>query len=79
MAKRITLSSTMTGGERPTCPYQKNAAMPVILVTGVAGETGIEFDAATEEEKSWIKADVLLSKPIRAEQVLGELTRLIKG
>ena len=58
---------------------KKDPTMPVILVTGVAHETGIEFDAATDEEKSWIKADVLLSKPIRAEQVLGELTRLLKG
>ena len=58
---------------------KKDPTMPVILVTGVAHETGIEFDAATDEEKSWIKADVLLSKPIRAEQVLSELTRLLKG
>jgi len=53
--------------------------MPVIIVTGVAGETGIEFEAITREERSWIKADVLLAKPIRAEQVLGELRKLLKG
>ncbi len=58
---------------------KRNASMPVILVTGVAGETGIEFDAVTDEERSWIKADVLLSKPVRAEQVVGELTRLLEG
>ncbi len=57
---------------------KKHPNMPVILVTGVAGERGIEFDAATDEEKSWIKADVLLAKPVRAEQVLGELERLFK-
>jgi len=57
---------------------KQNPNMPVILVTGVARERGIEFDAATEEEKSWIKADVLLAKPVRAEQVLGELKRLFK-
>jgi len=52
--------------------------MPVIIVTGVAGETGIEFEAITREERSWIKADILLAKPIRAEQILGELGKLLK-
>ncbi len=53
--------------------------MPVILVTSVASETGIDFDASTEEEKSWIKADIVLAKPIRFEQLLRELDRLLKG
>jgi len=57
---------------------KKNPTMPVILVTGVASETGIEFDAATDEERSWIKADALLAKPIRAEQIVAELKRLLK-
>lgn len=52
--------------------------MPVIIVTGVAGETGIEFEAITREERSWIKADILLAKPIRPEQILGELEKLLK-
>ena len=50
--------------------------VPVLLVTGVAGETGIEFDAATREERSWVKADVLLPKPVRYEQVRTEIDRL---
>jgi CheY-like chemotaxis protein len=42
----------------------------VIMVTGVAAETGIEFDATTREERSWIKADQILAKPVRPEQLL---------
>ena len=42
----------------------------VVMVTGVASETGIEFEAATREERSWIKADELLAKPVRPEQLL---------
>jgi len=53
--------------------------MPVIIITGVAGETGIEFEAITREERSWIKADALLAKPIRPEQILGEMGKLLKG
>lgn len=53
--------------------------LPVIIVTGVAGETGIEFAAITREERSWIKADILLDKPVRPEQILGELEKLLGG
>ena len=44
-------------------------AIPVIVVTGVFTETGIEFDSSTEEERSWLKADALLTKPVRIEQL----------
>jgi CheY-like chemotaxis protein len=50
---------------------------PVILVTAVTSETGIAFDAATQEERSWIKADALLAKPIRFEELRREIDRLI--
>ncbi len=52
--------------------------LPVIMVTGVASETGIDFDASTEEERAWVKADVLLSKPIRFEQLKREIDRLLQ-
>ena len=48
-------------------------------VTGVASETGIDFDASTKEERSWIKADVVLDKPIRFEQLEREIHRLVHG
>ena len=52
-------------------------AIPVILVTAVTSETGIKFGVVSPEEKKWIKADVILPKPIRYEQLLGEIERLI--
>jgi len=52
--------------------------MPVLLVTGVTSETGFEFDAQTAEERSWIKADALLPKPIRYEQLIGKVRKLLK-
>lgn len=51
--------------------------VPIILVTSVTGETGLEFDAATSEERSWVKADALLSKPIRFDQLQREFERLL--
>lgn len=61
------------------CYHIKRAKpeMPVIMVTGVQGETGIEFDASTKEERAWVKADVLLTKPVRLEQLTAEIERLL--
>ncbi len=52
--------------------------IPVFLVTGVASETGIDFGASTDEERSWIKADVVLAKPIRFEQLQREIKRFVR-
>ncbi|MBN2281933.1 MAG: response regulator [Candidatus Marinimicrobia bacterium] len=57
---------------------KKNSKIPVIIASGVTSETGIEFDAKTEEEKSWIKADAFLTKPIRFEQLEKQMTILLK-
>ncbi|HNX25903.1 MAG TPA: response regulator [Phycisphaerae bacterium] len=53
-----------------------NPDMPVIIATSVASKTGIVFDAITAEERKWIKADVILDKPFREEQLLREIERL---
>ena len=56
---------------------KQNPALPIILLTAVASETGIDFDATTREERSWIKADVLLDKPVRFETLKAEIERLL--
>ena len=56
---------------------KRDKAVPVIMITSVASETGIEFDAATDEERAWVKADVLLVKPVRFEQLQREIDRLL--
>jgi len=58
---------------------RKDPQIPVILVTGVTAETGLEFDVATDDERAWIKADAWLSKPVRFEQLQREIERLLKG
>lgn len=58
---------------------KKYPEIPVIMVTAVTSETGLIFDAATEDEKSWIKADVVLAKPVRFDQLKREMERLLKG
>ncbi|MBN2526648.1 MAG: response regulator [Deltaproteobacteria bacterium] len=56
---------------------KKDAGVPVILVTAVTSETGLEF-GTVGEEGSWIKADAILPKPIRFEQLKREIHRLCK-
>jgi len=56
---------------------KKHKAMPVILCTAVTSETGMEFDASTHEEQSWVKADAMLAKPVRFEQLKREIDRLM--
>jgi CheY-like chemotaxis protein len=56
---------------------KRNPKTPVILVTAVTSETGIAFDEASGEERSWIKADAILAKPIRFEELRREIDRLI--
>lgn len=56
---------------------KKNPNTPVIIVTSVTRELGFKFDTTTEDERSWIKADKLLNKPIRFEQLLKEVQKLI--
>ena len=56
---------------------RKDGNIPVILVTAVTSETGLEFDTVGKEG-SWIKADAILPKPIRFEQLKREIHRLCK-
>jgi len=55
-----------------------DAALPVIMISAVQSETGLDFDASTDEERAWIRADAFLAKPIRFEQLDRELHRLLR-
>ena len=58
---------------------KKDATIPVILATAVESEAGISFDTATEEERTWVKADGYLTKPLRFEQLQRELDRVLEA
>lgn len=51
--------------------------VPVVMVTGVTHETGLDFATDTAAERTWIKADAVLGKPVRFEQLRRELERLL--
>ena len=50
---------------------------PVIMLTAVRSATGLDFTAQNQASGSWIEADAFLDKPVRAEQLRGEVKRLL--
>lgn len=56
---------------------QLDKNIPVILVTSVTKETGYFFDKA-QDPKSWIKADAIIHKELRFEQLNSVLAKLLK-
>jgi CheY-like chemotaxis protein len=51
--------------------------VPVILLTAVAGATGLSFAGRHSDERSWIKVDTTMDKPVRPEQLKAEIRRLL--
>ena len=60
------------------CIKRRDPATPVIILTAVTAETGFDFDVTSAMEQSWIKADLLLDKPVRGEQLRSAVKKLFK-
>lgn len=56
---------------------QADAATPVILITSVTRETGLDFSTPGNGSRGWMKVDLVLDKPIRPEQLRRETQRLL--
>ncbi len=54
------------------------AELPVIIVSNVTPATGLDFRPRSSEEQSWVRADLMLNKPIVAERLRTEVRRLLK-
>jgi DNA-binding response OmpR family regulator len=57
---------------------KKNPGTPVIMVTSVSHDFGFVFDADTDEERSWVKANLVVDKPIRFEQLLSDIKTFLE-
>lgn len=51
-------------------------AVKVIIVSDVNSRHGLNFSVDTEAERTWIKADAFLDKPIRFEEIKAVIDRL---
>ena len=58
---------------------QQAPRIPIILISCVTRATGIDFDTSTDEGRSWIKADTMLDKPFRFEQLRKEIDKLLSA
>lgn len=76
----IDLMMEETDGGFALCHFikRRHGDVPVIMVSAVTSETGLDFDPTSADERSWVKADAFLAKPVRFEQMEGALRRLIK-
>ena len=52
--------------------------MPILMLTGIKNETGIDFKA-TADDPSWCSVDAYLEKPIDPDILLAEIAKLLSG
>lgn len=52
--------------------------VPVIMVSAVTWHTGLYFNLSTPEDRTWIKAELFLDKPIRVEELESAIQLLLK-
>jgi CheY-like chemotaxis protein len=55
------------------------AELPVIIVSNVTPATGLDFQPRNPEERSWVRADAMLNKPIVPERLRNEVRRLLES
>ncbi|MEI6971285.1 MAG: response regulator [bacterium] len=51
---------------------------PIILLTAVTAQTGMSFSLQPGAANVWIKADKIMDKPVRAEQLRAEINKLLR-
>jgi len=57
---------------------RKYSDVPVIIATNVASETGYKFTGDESGHSEWTQADLVMDKGIRPDQLLGEVSKLLK-
>jgi CheY-like chemotaxis protein len=57
----------------------ETARVPVLLLTGVTRETGIELSGRTRDERTWIRADEVVAKPVSPQQLAEMIERHLEA
>ena len=52
--------------------------MPILMLTGIKNETGIDFKS-TAGDPTWCPVDAFLEKPIEPDILLAEVAKLLSG
>jgi DNA-binding NtrC family response regulator len=56
---------------------KKYPDVPVLIITGVTRDIGLQFSTNSDEGRRWIKADAILNKPIKLEDLLKEVNKYL--
>lgn len=56
---------------------QRHPDTPILIVTSASALTGYDFESLTGDQRTWIQADAVLAKPIRFDQLAGQVSRLL--
>ncbi len=51
---------------------------PVILLSAVTATTGLDFRPSSAEERAWVKADLVLHKPVVPDRLRADVRRLLE-
>ena len=57
---------------------KKYPEVPIIIATAVGAETGLKFGVDEKQDQDWIKADMVLEKGIRPDQLHRDIVKLLK-
>lgn len=57
---------------------QLHPGTPVIMLTAVTSATGVSFASDAPEAKAWVQVEKIMDKPVRKEQLLAEVRRLLR-
>jgi two-component system alkaline phosphatase synthesis response regulator PhoP len=55
---------------------EKLSKVPIIMITGIRKEMNLPF--GFEADKEWLPVKAVLEKPVKPEQLLGEIGKIIK-
>ncbi|MFW5878198.1 MAG: response regulator [Myxococcota bacterium] len=51
--------------------------IPIVMLTAVTAATGLSFTSTSAEARTWAQVDEIMDKPVRPEQVLSLVGRLL--
>ena len=57
----------------------ETSQVPLLLLTGVLRETGIDFGRRTAQERAWIKADEVIPKPVSPQRLAEIIERHLEA
>ncbi len=59
--------------------HPEYASIPILMLTSISGEMGMDFSPRTEEERKQLQVEDFSSKPIKTKTLLEKVEKLLHG